>query len=114
MKLITKLMKATKNSVNGLRYLLEERAFLQELLLFPVLSIFLITYEASSLAKLYCVFSYLLLLIVEALNTAVEAVVDRISLEKHELSKKAKDIGSAAVFISLIHFVFAIGICILS
>jgi diacylglycerol kinase (ATP) len=46
--------------------------------------------------------SVLLVLIVELLNSAVEATVDRVSLEMHELSKRAKDLGSAAVFLSLL------------
>jgi diacylglycerol kinase (ATP) len=46
--------------------------------------------------------SVLLVLIVELLNSAVEAVVDRVSLEMHDLSKRAKDLGSAAVFIALV------------
>ena len=45
----------------------------------------------------------LLVLVVELLNSAVEATVDRISLEDHELAKKAKDVGSAAVFVSLVN-----------
>ena len=49
--------------------------------------------------------SVLLVLVVELLNSAVEAAVDRISLERHELSKRAKDLGSAAVFISLANVV---------
>jgi diacylglycerol kinase (ATP) len=47
--------------------------------------------------------SVLLLLIVELLNSAIEAVVDRVSLERHDLAKRAKDIGSAAVFVALIN-----------
>ncbi len=46
--------------------------------------------------------SVLLVLIVELLNSAIEAVVDRVSLENHRLAKRAKDIGSAAVLISLL------------
>jgi diacylglycerol kinase (ATP) len=46
--------------------------------------------------------SVMLVLIVELLNSAVEAVVDRVSLDLHELSKRAKDLGSAAVFIALV------------
>ena len=45
--------------------------------------------------------SLVLVLIVELLNSAVEAVVDRVGLEKHELAGRAKDIGSAAVFFAL-------------
>ena len=47
--------------------------------------------------------SVLLVLVVELLNSAVEATVDRISLENHQLAKRAKDIGSAAVFLSLVN-----------
>ncbi len=47
----------------------------------------------------------LLLLIVELLNSAIEATVDRISLDDHRLAKRAKDIGSAAVLISLLNLV---------
>src|SRR5262249_9074573 len=52
--------------------------------------------------KALMVASVLLVLVVELLNSAVEAAVDRISLENHALAKRAKDIGSAAVFLSLI------------
>jgi diacylglycerol kinase (ATP) len=47
--------------------------------------------------------SVLLVPIVELLNSSIEATVDRISLEKHDLAKRAKDIGSAAVFLSLVN-----------
>jgi len=47
--------------------------------------------------------SVLLVIIVELLNSAVEATVDRISLENHDLAKRAKDIGSSAVLVSLIN-----------
>jgi len=49
--------------------------------------------------------SVLLVIIVELINSAVEATVDRISLERHDLAKRAKDIGSAAVLVSLINAV---------
>ena len=45
--------------------------------------------------------SLLLVLIVELINSSMEAIVDRVSLENHDLSKRAKDLGSAAVFLSL-------------
>ena len=48
--------------------------------------------------------AYVLILLAEAINSAIETTSDRISPEKHELSKKAKDIASAAVFIAIIHF----------
>ena len=52
----------------------------------------------------------LLVLVVELLNSAVEATVDRISLDDHELAKKAKDFGSAAVFVSLVGCAVAWGL----
>ena len=48
--------------------------------------------------------SYMLILFAEAFNSAIEATVDRIGIERHELSKKAKDIASASVFITMVHF----------
>jgi diacylglycerol kinase (ATP) len=47
--------------------------------------------------------SVLLVLIIELINSSIEATVDRISLENHDLAKRAKDIGSAAVFVSLMN-----------
>jgi diacylglycerol kinase (ATP) len=58
---------------------------------------------ASGVGKALMIASVLLVLVVELLNSAVEAAVDRISLEKHKLAKRAKDIGSAAVFVSLVN-----------
>ena len=58
---------------------------------------------ASGEGKALMIASVLLVLIVELLNSAVEAAVDRISLENHQLAKRAKDIGSAAVFLSLLN-----------
>lgn len=82
-----------------------EDAFRQEsilaLLLVPLA--FLLT--ADNVARALMVASVLLVLIVELVNSAIEATVDRISLENHNLAKRAKDIGSAAVFISLLNVV---------
>ena len=58
------------------------------------------------------ILSVLIVLIVELLNSAVEAAIDRISIEHHALSKQAKDIASAAVFISLILFAIIWGLVI--
>jgi diacylglycerol kinase (ATP) len=59
----------------------------------------------NGIGKAIMISSVLLVLIVELLNSAVEAAVDRISLAHHRLSKRAKDIGSAAVLIALINVV---------
>ena len=56
----------------------------------------------TNIEKLLLIGSIVLVLLVELLNSAVEAVVDRVGLEHHELSGRAKDIGSAAVMMSLI------------
>lgn len=58
---------------------------------------------ATSIGHALMIGSVLLVLIVELINSAVEATVDRISLDNHRLAKRAKDIGSAAVLVSLIN-----------
>jgi diacylglycerol kinase (ATP) len=91
-------------SLAGIRAALEhEDAFRQELLLAAVLVPLALFLPASAVGKALMVASVLLVLIVELLNSAIEAAVDRISLESHQLAKRAKDIGSAAVFVSLIN-----------
>ncbi len=91
-------------SLNGIKYLLKERAFKQELFCGAILSFLEFFRNTSSAMLLYLFSSFMLILLAEALNSAIESVVNRISFEKHELSKKAKDIGSAAVFIAMLHF----------
>ena len=78
-----------------------EDAFRQECLLAIILIPLACFMPASGVGKALMIASILLVLIVELLNSAVEAAVDRISLENHQLAKRAKDIGSAAVFVSL-------------
>lgn len=79
-----------------------EDAFRQEVLLALILIPAALLSPATGLGKALMIGSVLLVLIVELLNSAIEAVVDRISLEHHELAKRAKDIGSAAVMIALL------------
>lgn len=80
-----------------------EDAFRQEALLAAVLIPVALFLPASGVGKALMVGSILLVLVVELLNSAVEAAVDRISLDRHRLAKRAKDIGSAAVFVSLVN-----------
>lgn len=80
-----------------------EAAFRQEALLAAVLIPVALWLDVGALAKAMLVGSVLLVLIVELINSAIEAVVDRVSLERHPLAKRAKDIGSAAVFLSLVN-----------
>jgi|KBSSwiStaDraftv2_1062776.scaffolds.fasta_scaffold236865_2 diacylglycerol kinase (ATP) len=80
-----------------------EHAFRQECLLALILLPAALLMPTSGLGKALMVASVLLVLVVELVNSALEAAVDRISLEQHQLAKRAKDIGSAAVFMSLVN-----------
>jgi diacylglycerol kinase (ATP) len=80
-----------------------EDAFRQEVWLAVIMIPLALWLPVSGLGKAVMVGSVLLVLMVELLNSAVEAAVDRISLENHQLAKRAKDIGSAAVFMSLVN-----------
>ena len=100
---LSRAFNASKNSWSGLVFAIrEESAFRQELLLviFSIALILLI--ETTSFEKFLMVFTSLLILIVELLNSSVEAAVDRISYDYHGLSKRAKDYGSAAVLITIL------------
>ncbi len=80
-----------------------EDAFRQESLLAALMIPLALVLPASGIGKALMIGSVLVVLIVELLNSAVEAAIDRISLDRHKLSKRAKDIGSAAVLIALIN-----------
>ena len=80
-----------------------EDAFRQECLLAAFLIPAALLIPVGGAERALMIASVLLVLIVELLNSAVEAAVDRISLENHLLAKRAKDIGSDAVFLSLIN-----------
>ena len=82
-----------------------ENAFRQEALLALVLIPLALFLPISGIGKALMIGSVLLVLIVELLNSAIEAAVDRISLENHRLAARAKDIGSAAVLMSLLNVV---------
>jgi diacylglycerol kinase (ATP) len=87
-----------------------EDAFRQEVWLAALLVPATFFLPASGVGHALMIASVLLVLIVELLNSAVEAAVDRISLENHLLAKRAKDIGSAAVFVSLLNVVAVWGL----
>ncbi|MEA5098839.1 MAG: diacylglycerol kinase [Burkholderiaceae bacterium] len=90
-------------SLDGLKSAWQnEHAFRQELLLVVLATVVALVLPLGALEKLLLIGVMVLVLIVELLNSAVEAVVDRISLERHPLSKNAKDFGSAAVLLSLL------------
>ena len=80
-----------------------EDAFRQEVILAAILTPIAIYYGETAIDQALLISSLLLIIIVELLNSSIEATVDRISVKHHKLAKRAKDIGSAAVFFSLIN-----------
>lgn len=90
------------NSIQGFKWLIKnETAFQQELILILVLSTASCFFNTSLLLHLLLIVSLFFVLLVEVINTAIEATIDRIGLEHHSLSGLAKDLGSLAVLISL-------------
>lgn len=99
---LRRLVNATRYSLAGLRDAARhEDAFRQELLLAAVLLPAALWLGRGGAEKALLAGSVLLVLVVELLNSAIEAAVDRISLEDHRLAKRAKDMGSAAVMLAL-------------
>ena len=100
----TRLWNALLYSLDGLSAAFRhEAAFRSEVLLALILIPIAVHTPASGPGKALMIGSVLLVLVVELLNSAIEAVTDRISLEDHVLAKRAKDMGSAAVMITLIN-----------
>jgi len=83
-----------------------EAAFRQELALVAILIPVAYWLGGGIIEKVLLISSLLLVLIVELINSAIESAIDRIGSEQHELSGRAKDIGSAAVFLALINAAF--------
>ena len=90
-----------------------EDAFRQETLLACVMIPLAFFLADAALERALMIASVFLVLIVELLNSAIEATVDRISLESHRLAKRAKDIGSAAVLIALANVLVVWGLVLL-
>ena len=100
---ITRAFRAAVNSWNGLVFAVrEESAFRQELTLTSILIPISMLLPVNTVEHIVLISSVILVLIVELLNSSVEAAIDRISFEKHDLSQRAKDFGSAAVMLALI------------
>ncbi|MDH5435607.1 MAG: diacylglycerol kinase [Gammaproteobacteria bacterium] len=103
---IKRILLAAGYSFNGFKAaFVHEAAFRQELLLFIILVPCAFWLGDSALAIAVMIGSLFLVLITELINSAIEAVVDRISDEHHELAGRAKDVASAAVFLSLVNVV---------
>ena len=98
-----RLWRALRYSFKGLASAAKgEPAFLQELIVCAVLIPIAVWLGDDAIERALMIASLLLVLIAELLNTAIETVVDRIGTERDELSGRAKDLGSAAVFVSLV------------
>lgn len=98
-----RLWKATGYSIQGLKAAwINEAAFRQELLLVLFLIPVALWLGTTMTQRALLIFSLLVIPAVELLNSAIETTVDRIGLENHELSGRAKNMGSAAVLVSLI------------
>lgn len=100
---IDRVLHASRYSVDGLRTAYrEESAFRQEFWLSTIMLPASLWLGQSWAERALLAGSVLLVLITELLNSGIEAVVDRVSMDIHELSKRAKDYGSAAVMLSLL------------
>ncbi|MEV4779757.1 diacylglycerol kinase [Burkholderia sp. LMU1-1-1.1] len=98
---LKRILSAFFYSIDGLKSAWKhEHAFRQELGLCVAGTLVALALKVSAFEKLVLIAVLVLVLIVELINSAIEAVVDRISLERHPLSKNAKDFGSAAVLLA--------------
>lgn len=101
---IARIVKALDNSCEGLRDAVStEPAFRQEILLVGVGIAVSFLFNVTLAAHALLIGSLMLVLIVEMINTAIESAIDRISDERHPLSRRAKDAGSAAVLLALLN-----------
>ncbi|OCG11659.1 diacylglycerol kinase [Gilliamella sp. App6-5] len=100
---LLRIFNATKYSLKGLKSAIKhEAAFRQELILLGLAYIIVMLVDFSIYERILLLGSIGVVMITELINSAIESVVDRIGHERHELSGRAKDYGSAAVFLSLL------------
>jgi len=98
------VLAATQYSLSGLAAAARhEDAFRMELIMVGLLTPLALWLGHSGMERALLIGCLLLVLVVELINSAIEATVDRISFENHRLAKRAKDIGSAAVMLSLVN-----------
>ncbi|WP_159565484.1 diacylglycerol kinase [Budvicia diplopodorum] len=103
----TRIINATRYSWKGLQAAWKnEAAFRQESLLLIVAIVIATWLDVSPIERILLIGSVVLILIFEIINSAIEAVVDRIGPEHHELSGRAKDMGSSAVLIAILLALF--------
>lgn len=110
---LRRLLFTLVNSAKGLRFLLrKEEAFQLEALLACVLIPVAILLPVSPVERVLLIGAVFTVLIVEVLNTSIEVLTDRVSLDRHELSGLAKDLGSLAVTLSLLLWVIVWGVIV--
>lgn len=99
---LKRILPAMGYAIDGLKAAWRnEHAFRQELVMVVIGTVFALSLPISAFQKLILIGVLIFVLIVELFNSAIEAIVDRVSLERHPLSKNAKDMGSAAVMLSI-------------
>jgi len=104
---LKRIFHATGYSIKGLKSAWKhEAAFRQETIFLMIFSTIAMFLPIGSYERVFLISSLLIVVIVELLNSAVEAVVDRVGEEWNELSGRAKDIASAAVFVSILHALY--------
>ncbi|NIH12132.1 MAG: diacylglycerol kinase [Serratia symbiotica] len=107
---LTRIIKAAGYSYKGLAAVWRhEAAFRQELVVAMLAIILAIWLNVGAIARILLIGSLVLVLIVEILNSAIEAVIDRVGSEYHELSGRAKDMGAAAVLLAIVLALFVWG-----
>lgn len=101
---IKRVLKSMHYSIRGLRAAFKtETSFRQELLMSIILIPLAFYFGTTAVTRALLIGSWILVIIAELMNSAIEVIIDRISEEQHILSGKAKDIGCSAVLISLIN-----------
>jgi len=107
-------LKNTSYALSGLKDIIQhETSFKIELILALVLIPVIIILDVSLSSKLFLFISLFGMLIAETINSAIERVVDLVTLEHHEMAGRAKDVGSTIVFLSIAVFVIVWGVILL-
>lgn len=112
---LQRILNATSYSLAGFKAAFQNEAAFRQIILINSLLIPLSFFmPVSRVEQVIMIVVCLLAIIVELINSAIEAVVDRISIEQHPLSKNAKDMGSAAQFVALAIIALTWGACLIS
>ncbi len=112
---LQRILNATSYSLAGFKAAFQnEAAFRQIILINSMLIPLSFFMPVSRVEQVIMIVVCLLAIIVELINSAIEAVVDRVSIEQHPLSKNAKDMGSAAQFVALAIIALTWGACLIS